>query len=115
MIHLCVPIMPVCADRSQMLYKRYMQQNDIYVHADLSGASTCIIKNPTDDRKSPSCSHVITDQSHCSCTSAHTERGRQSFRVLQQGVELEDIDLCVLGQVQSSLQDCTLGRVPHHG
>jgi len=34
-----------------MLYKRYMQQNDIYVHADLSGASTCIIKNPTTDRK----------------------------------------------------------------
>jgi predicted ribosome quality control (RQC) complex YloA/Tae2 family protein len=39
--------------QNEMLYKRYMQQNDIYVHADLSGASTCIIKNPTDDPVPP--------------------------------------------------------------
>lgn len=33
------------AEQNDMLVKRYMKNNDIYVHADLHGASTVIIKN----------------------------------------------------------------------
>jgi len=32
--------------QNEVLYKRYLQKGDIYVHADVHGASTCIIKNP---------------------------------------------------------------------
>ena len=34
----------------QVLVKRYMRDGDLYVHADLHGASSCIIKNPTKKR-----------------------------------------------------------------
>lgn len=33
------------AEQNELLVKRYMKNNDIYVHADLHGASTVIIKN----------------------------------------------------------------------
>lgn len=32
--------------QNELLVKRYMRSTDIYVHADLSGASSIIIKNP---------------------------------------------------------------------
>jgi len=35
------------AQQNELLVKRYMRKGDIYVHADLHGASSCIIKNPT--------------------------------------------------------------------
>lgn len=33
------------AQQNEMLYKRYFRKGDIYVHADIHGAATCIIKN----------------------------------------------------------------------
>ncbi|KAG2383362.1 hypothetical protein C9374_004699 [Naegleria lovaniensis] len=35
------------AQQNELLVKRYMRKGDIYVHADVHGASSCIIKNPT--------------------------------------------------------------------
>lgn len=35
------------AQQNELLVKRYMKPNDIYVHADLHGASTVVVKNPT--------------------------------------------------------------------
>ena len=32
--------------QNEMLYRRYMRENDIYIHADVHGAATCLIKNP---------------------------------------------------------------------
>jgi predicted ribosome quality control (RQC) complex YloA/Tae2 family protein len=37
------------AQQNELLVKRYMRRGDIYVHADVHGASTCIVKNPTPD------------------------------------------------------------------
>ncbi|KAM5129613.1 ribosome quality control complex subunit NEMF [Mantella aurantiaca] len=35
--------------QNEMIVKRYLRPGDIYVHADLHGATSCIIKNPTGD------------------------------------------------------------------
>ncbi|XP_039250182.2 ribosome quality control complex subunit NEMF-like [Styela clava] len=35
------------AQQNEILVKRYLTGNDLYVHADLHGATSCIIKNPT--------------------------------------------------------------------
>jgi len=35
------------AQQNDILIKRYMRKGDIYVHADIHGASSCVIKNPT--------------------------------------------------------------------
>ncbi|KMZ78375.1 hypothetical protein PVIIG_01153 [Plasmodium vivax India VII] len=35
--------------QNEILFRRYFQKNDVYVHADIHGASTCIIKNPHKD------------------------------------------------------------------
>jgi hypothetical protein len=37
------------AQQNEMLYKRYFRKGDIYVHADIHGAATCIIKNSNPD------------------------------------------------------------------
>merc|ERR1719167_1513627 len=37
------------AQQNELLVKRYMKANDIYVHADLHGASPVVVKNPTSD------------------------------------------------------------------
>ncbi|XP_053993167.1 ribosome quality control complex subunit NEMF-like isoform X2 [Hylaeus volcanicus] len=34
------------ATQNDMLYKRYLEKNDIFVHADAHGSPACIIKNP---------------------------------------------------------------------
>merc|ERR1712228_429673 len=34
------------AQQNELLVKRYMKANDVYVHADLHGAATVIVKNP---------------------------------------------------------------------
>lgn len=36
------------AQQNETLYKRYMRQNDVYVHADIHGAATCIIRSRQD-------------------------------------------------------------------
>lgn len=33
--------------QNELIVKRYMRAGDIYVHADLSGASSVVIKNPS--------------------------------------------------------------------
>jgi predicted ribosome quality control (RQC) complex YloA/Tae2 family protein len=35
------------AQQNELLYKRYLAKGDAYIHADVHGASTCIVKNPT--------------------------------------------------------------------
>jgi len=32
--------------QNEMLFRRYMKENDLYIHADIHGAATCIIRNP---------------------------------------------------------------------
>ncbi|KAG0225379.1 hypothetical protein BGW42_004465 [Actinomortierella wolfii] len=39
--------------QNEMIVKRYMKKNDIYVHADIHGAATVVIKNPTDQPVPP--------------------------------------------------------------
>lgn len=39
--------------QNELLYKKYLNKGDKYVHADIHGASTCIIKNPNDDDLPP--------------------------------------------------------------
>lgn len=34
------------AQQNEQLVKRYLKKNDIYVHADIHGAGSCVIKNP---------------------------------------------------------------------
>ena len=35
------------AQQNQMLVKKYMEKGDIYMHADIYGAATVIVKNPS--------------------------------------------------------------------
>ena len=35
------------AQQNEMIVKRYLQKDDLYVHADLHGASSVIVKNPS--------------------------------------------------------------------
>ena len=35
------------AMQNELIVKRYLQKGDLYVHADIHGASSCVIKNPT--------------------------------------------------------------------
>jgi len=41
------------AQQNELLVKRYMKPNDVYVHADLHGAATVVVKNPTSDPVPP--------------------------------------------------------------
>ena len=41
------------AQQNELLVKRYMKPTDIYVHADLHGAATVIVKNPSSDPVPP--------------------------------------------------------------
>ncbi|KAF9915988.1 hypothetical protein BX616_004907 [Lobosporangium transversale] len=41
------------AEQNEMIVKRYMKKNDIYVHADIHGAATVVIKNPSDKEPIP--------------------------------------------------------------
>lgn len=41
------------AQQNELVVKRYMRKGDIYVHADVHGASSCIIKNPTGEPVPP--------------------------------------------------------------
>lgn len=35
------------AQQNELIVKRYMQKDDIYVHAEMHGSASCVIKNPT--------------------------------------------------------------------
>lgn len=35
------------AVQNELIVKRYMREGDVYVHADIHGASSIVIKNPT--------------------------------------------------------------------
>ncbi|XP_048830455.1 ribosome quality control complex subunit NEMF-like [Brienomyrus brachyistius] len=39
--------------QNEMIVKRYLKTGDIYVHADLHGATSCVIKNPTGEPVPP--------------------------------------------------------------
>jgi predicted ribosome quality control (RQC) complex YloA/Tae2 family protein len=39
--------------QNEVIVKRYMRQGDIYVHADIQGASSIVIKNPTGEPVPP--------------------------------------------------------------
>lgn len=39
--------------QNELIVKRYMKPNDVYVHADLHGASSVVVKNPTDQAIPP--------------------------------------------------------------
>ena len=39
--------------QNEIVVKKYLKQGDIYVHADLSGASSVIIKNPSGNEVPP--------------------------------------------------------------
>ncbi|XP_066528980.1 ribosome quality control complex subunit NEMF-like isoform X2 [Hoplias malabaricus] len=39
--------------QNEMIVKRYLRAGDIYVHADLHGATSCVIKNPTGEPVPP--------------------------------------------------------------
>ncbi|KAL0937802.1 DUF814 domain-containing protein [Colletotrichum truncatum] len=41
------------AQQNEMLYKRYLRKGDVYVHADMHGAATVIIKNTPSDPDAP--------------------------------------------------------------
>ncbi|KAL7069054.1 hypothetical protein ACR3K2_05870 [Cryptosporidium serpentis] len=34
------------SSQNELLYRRYLEKNDRYIHADIHGATTCIVKNP---------------------------------------------------------------------
>ena len=39
--------------QNELIVKRYLRSGDIYVHADLSGASSIVIKNPSGNAVPP--------------------------------------------------------------
>ncbi|XP_069493509.1 ribosome quality control complex subunit NEMF isoform X2 [Ambystoma mexicanum] len=39
--------------QNEMIVKRYLRSGDVYVHADLHGATSCVIKNPTGEPVPP--------------------------------------------------------------
>ena len=40
-----MPTVRPCRMQNEILVKRHLRKGDIYVHADLHGASSCIVKN----------------------------------------------------------------------
>merc|ERR1712137_547448 len=42
------------AQQNELIVKRYMQKADLYVHAEIHGASSCVIKNPSGNVVPPS-------------------------------------------------------------
>lgn len=39
--------------QNELLVKRYMRSSDVYVHAEVSGASSIVVKNPTGEPVPP--------------------------------------------------------------
>lgn len=41
------------AQQNELIVKRYLRKGDAYVHADLHGAATCVVKNSHPDKPLP--------------------------------------------------------------
>ena len=41
------------AQQNELLVKRYLKRGDAYVHADLHGAASCVVKNPQRNGSAP--------------------------------------------------------------
>ncbi|KAH8740047.1 hypothetical protein FG386_000874 [Cryptosporidium ryanae] len=41
------------ASQNELLFRRYLEKNDRYIHADIHGAATCIVKNPNNFSEIP--------------------------------------------------------------
>ncbi|CUV06166.1 unnamed protein product [Cryptosporidium hominis] len=41
------------ASQNELLFRRYLEKNDRYIHADIHGATTCIVKNPNNVQDIP--------------------------------------------------------------
>ncbi|GIL69667.1 hypothetical protein Vretifemale_580 [Volvox reticuliferus] len=52
------------AQQNELLVKRYFRKGDVYVHAELHGASSTIIKNPAPDQPVPP---LTLQQAGCAC------------------------------------------------
>lgn len=73
------------SQQNEILFRRYLRRHDIYVHADVHGAATCIIKNRKPHSalpKSFSTTHAKEDDSpdakksaSCTTSATGTERG----------------------------------------
>ncbi|KAF2073867.1 hypothetical protein CYY_004827 [Polysphondylium violaceum] len=42
------------AQQNELLYKKYLEKDDIYIHADIFGSTSCVIKNPSGGEIPPS-------------------------------------------------------------
>jgi len=51
--------------QNEQLYKKYLKKGDVYIHADLSGAASCIVKNPSNGVIPPSTLLQAGDFSVC--------------------------------------------------
>lgn len=64
------------AQQNEMLVKRYMRKGDLYVHADLHGASTTLIKNPDPLRPVPPISlHQVNSLRYLSSSNNRLKAG----------------------------------------
>nr|XP_021326670.1 nuclear export mediator factor Nemf-like [Danio rerio] len=57
--------------QNEMIVKRYLRAGDLYVHADLHGATSCVIKNPSGEQCRSTHTHTHT-HSHTH-THTHTQ------------------------------------------
>jgi predicted ribosome quality control (RQC) complex YloA/Tae2 family protein len=59
------------AQQNEMLYRRYLRKGDIYIHADLHGAATVIIKNNPKTPEAPIPPSTLSQAGHLAvCTSS---------------------------------------------
>lgn len=56
--------------QNEMIVKRYLRAGDVYVHADLHGATSCVIKNTSGEE------HSFTNTVCCSCVKTDPESER---------------------------------------
>ena len=70
--------------QNEMLYKRYLRKGDVYVHADLHGASSVIIKNNPKTPDAPIPPSTLTQAGHlsvCSSTAWDSKAGMPAWWV----------------------------------
>ncbi|KAH8886755.1 hypothetical protein GQ53DRAFT_844692 [Thozetella sp. PMI_491] len=70
--------------QNEMLYKRYLRKGDVYVHADLHGASSVIIKNNPKTPDAPIPPSTLTQAGHlsvCSSTAWDSKAGMSAWWV----------------------------------
>uniref|UniRef100_A0A8C1TYK8 Ribosome quality control complex subunit NEMF n=1 Tax=Cyprinus carpio TaxID=7962 RepID=A0A8C1TYK8_CYPCA len=52
--------------QNEMIVKRYLRAGDVYVHADLHGATSCVIKNPSGEEPFRHPAGSVTEPGRCS-------------------------------------------------